>query len=110
MLSPKRTKYRKQQKGRIHGMAKGGTDLNFGAYGLKAEQPGRSAFEIRGDRRRASGCGAPRHRAQPDEEGGRRRAGRNARRGPDGTDGVGATVLALVLQQVFAVNGTLIYL
>ena len=36
MLSPKRTKYRKQHKGRIHGLAKGGTQLNFGAYGLKA--------------------------------------------------------------------------
>ena len=32
MLSPKRTKYRKAHKGRIHGVAKGGTDLNFGAY------------------------------------------------------------------------------
>ena len=41
MLSPKRTKYRKAFKGRIHGMAKGGTDLNFGAYGLKALQPER---------------------------------------------------------------------
>ena len=52
MLSPKRTKYRKQQKGRIHGMAKGGTDLNFGAYGLKAEQPGRiTARQIEAARR-----------------------------------------------------------
>ena len=41
MLSPKRTKYRKQHKGRIKGMAKGGTELNFGAYGLKATSPGR---------------------------------------------------------------------
>ena len=31
MLSPKRTKYRKGHKGRIHGAAKGGTSLNFGA-------------------------------------------------------------------------------
>src|SRR6478735_2784153 len=38
MLSPKKTKYRKQFKGRIHGMAKGGFSLNFGAYGLKAER------------------------------------------------------------------------
>jgi len=41
MLSPKRTKFRKQHKGRIHGMAKGGTQLNFGAYGLKATTPDR---------------------------------------------------------------------
>jgi large subunit ribosomal protein L16 len=36
MLSPKRTKYRKAHKGRVHGLAKGGTDLNFGAFGLKS--------------------------------------------------------------------------
>src|SRR5271169_1869934 len=41
MLSPKRTKYRKAHKGRVHGLAKGGTTLNFGAYGLKAADPGR---------------------------------------------------------------------
>lgn len=41
MLQPKRTKYRKQFKGRIHGNAKGGTDLNFGAFGLKAQAPER---------------------------------------------------------------------
>jgi len=41
MLSPKRTRYRKQHKGRIHGNAKGGTKLNFGAYGLKATTPER---------------------------------------------------------------------
>lgn len=41
MLLPKKTKYRKAFKGRIKGMAKGGTDLNFGAYGLKAVQPAR---------------------------------------------------------------------
>jgi len=41
MLSPKRTKYRKAHKGRIHGNAKGGTELNFGAYGLKATSPDR---------------------------------------------------------------------
>ena len=41
MLSPKRTKYRKQHKGRIHGASKAGTTLNFGAYGLKALQPER---------------------------------------------------------------------
>ncbi len=36
MLQPKRTKFRKMQKGRIKGVAKGGTTLNFGSYGLKA--------------------------------------------------------------------------
>jgi large subunit ribosomal protein L16 len=36
MLLPKRTKFRKQFKGRIKGEAKGGTDLNFGSFGLKA--------------------------------------------------------------------------
>lgn len=41
MLQPKRTKFRKQHKGRIHGKAKGGTDLNFGSYGLKAQEPAR---------------------------------------------------------------------
>ncbi len=41
MLSPKRTKFRKAHKGRIHGNAKGGTSLNFGSIGLKALEPGR---------------------------------------------------------------------
>ena len=41
MLSPKRTKFRKQHKGRIHGYAKGSSRLNFGAYGLKATSPDR---------------------------------------------------------------------
>ena len=52
MLSPKRTKYRKAHKGRIHGNAKGGTALNFGAYGLKAIGPGRvTARQIEACRR-----------------------------------------------------------
>jgi large subunit ribosomal protein L16 len=52
MLSPKRTKYRKAHKGRIHGLAKGGTALNFGAFGLKATEPGRvTAREIEAARR-----------------------------------------------------------
>ena len=52
MLQPKRTKYRKAHKGRIHGHAKGGTTLNFGAYGLKAMAPGRiSARQIEAARR-----------------------------------------------------------
>lgn len=41
MLQPKRTKFRKQHKGRIKGTAKGGTELNFGAFGLKAVEPER---------------------------------------------------------------------
>jgi large subunit ribosomal protein L16 len=52
MLAPKRTKYRKAHKGRIHGTAKGGTALNFGAYGLKATEPGRvTARQIEAARR-----------------------------------------------------------
>jgi large subunit ribosomal protein L16 len=52
MQQPKRTKYRKQFKGRIHGLAKGGFDLNFGAYGMKAMEPGRiSARQIEAARR-----------------------------------------------------------
>ena len=52
MLSPKRTKYRKAHKGRIHGLAKGGTKLNFGAHGLKAMEPMRvTARQIEAARR-----------------------------------------------------------
>ena len=52
MLSPKRRKYRKAFKGRIHGMAKGGTTLNFGEYGLKALEPERiTARQIEAARR-----------------------------------------------------------
>ena len=39
MLSPKKTKYRKQFKGRIHGLSKGNYALNYGSYGLKAMEP-----------------------------------------------------------------------
>ena len=41
MLQPKKTKYRKAFKGRIHGLSKGGTALNFGSHGLKAVEPER---------------------------------------------------------------------
>ncbi|NBB84061.1 MAG: 50S ribosomal protein L16 [Alphaproteobacteria bacterium] len=52
MLSPKRTKFRKQHKGRVKGVAKGGTSLNFGSYGLKATSPGRvTARQIEAARR-----------------------------------------------------------
>lgn len=52
MLSPKKTKFRKAFKGRIHGAAKGGTELNFGHYGLKAITPDRvTARQIEAARR-----------------------------------------------------------
>ena len=52
MLQPKRTKFRKMHKGRIHGEAKGGTTLNFGSFGLKATQPERiTARQIEAARR-----------------------------------------------------------
>ena len=55
MLSPKRTKFRKQFKGRIKGDSKGGTALNFGAFGLKALEPERiTARQIEAARRAIS--------------------------------------------------------
>ena len=52
MLQPKRTKFRKQFKGRIHGEAKGGFNLNFGSYALKATEPERvTARQIEAARR-----------------------------------------------------------
>ena len=52
MLQPKRTKFRKMQKGRIKGNAKGGTQLTFGSCGLKALQPERvTARQIEAARR-----------------------------------------------------------
>ena len=55
MVQPKRTKFRKQFKGRIHGDAKGGTALNFGAFGLKAMEPDRiTARQIEAARRAIS--------------------------------------------------------
>jgi large subunit ribosomal protein L16 len=52
MLQPKKTKFRKQHKGRIHGTSKGGTQLNFGQYGLKAMEPERvTARQIEAARR-----------------------------------------------------------
>ena len=41
MLSPNKTKFRKVQKGRIRGCAKGGTDITFGDYGLQAISSGK---------------------------------------------------------------------
>ena len=52
MLQPKKTKFRKQFKGRIHGLAKGGSSLNFGNFGLKAIEPERiTARQIEAARR-----------------------------------------------------------
>lgn len=52
MLQPKKTKFRKQFKGRIHGVAKGGFELNFGQFGLKAVEPERiTARQIEAARR-----------------------------------------------------------
>ena len=52
MLQPKKTKFRKAHKGRIHGVAKGGTELAFGQYGLKAQEPERmTARQIEAARR-----------------------------------------------------------
>jgi large subunit ribosomal protein L16 len=52
MMSPKKTKYRKQFKGRIHGMTKGGAELNFGSHGLKSLEPERvTARQIEAARR-----------------------------------------------------------
>ena len=52
MMQPKKTKFRKAFKGRIHGAAKGGTTLNFGSHGLKAVQPERiTARQIEAARR-----------------------------------------------------------
>src|ERR1700757_2487982 len=52
MLQPKRTRYRKAFKGRIHGACKGGFALNFGAYGLKSLEPERvTARQIEAARR-----------------------------------------------------------
>lgn len=52
MLMPKKTKFRKQHKGRIHGAAKGGSELAFGSFGLKAMSPERiTARQIEAARR-----------------------------------------------------------
>ncbi len=52
MRQPKRTKWQKQHKGRIHGLASSGTTLNFGSYGLKALEPERiTARQIESARR-----------------------------------------------------------
>ena len=57
MLQPKKTKYRKQHKGRIHGLATSGATLAFGSYGLKTLQPDRlTARQIEAARRTITRC------------------------------------------------------
>jgi large subunit ribosomal protein L16 len=52
MMQPKRTKFRKAFKGRIKGLTKGGAELNFGAFGMKALEPERvTARQIEAARR-----------------------------------------------------------
>ncbi|ADO43666.1 50S ribosomal protein L16 [Ketogulonicigenium vulgare] len=52
MLQPKRTKFRKLHKGRIHGEAKGGSTLAFGTFALKSTEPERvTARQIEAARR-----------------------------------------------------------
>lgn len=52
MLLPKKTKFRKAFKGRIHGLASSGTTVSFGSYGLKAVEPARiTARQIEAARR-----------------------------------------------------------
>ena len=52
MLQPKKTKFRKAFKGRIHGNSKGGCDVSFGSYGLKALEPDRiTSRQIEASRR-----------------------------------------------------------
>src|SRR3990170_5099842 len=52
MLQPKRTKYRKAHKGRIKGAASSAVTLNFGTFGLKAQEPARvTARQIEAARR-----------------------------------------------------------
>ena len=40
MLMPKKVKHRKQQRGRMRGQSKGGTEVSFGEYGIQALEPG----------------------------------------------------------------------
>ena len=57
MMSPKKMKYRKQHKGRIHGVATSGTYLSYGDWGLKAQSPERiTARQIEAARRAISRC------------------------------------------------------
>lgn len=56
MLQPRRTKYRKQHRGRLNGLANRGSKLAFGAYGLKVVEPGwLSSRQIEAGRRAITG-------------------------------------------------------
>src|SRR3712207_9282361 len=101
MLQPKRTKFRKAHKGRIHGLAKGGFSLNFGGYGLKALEPERvTARQIEAARRaitramkrqgRGGGPGLPPVHALPQpgaERAGGREGAKSEERGVGGEGG-----------------------
>src|SRR3954463_12884922 len=100
MMQPKKTKFRKAHKGRIHGTATSGATLSFGQFGLKAMAPERiTARQIEAARRaltrhmKRAGCVPPPPRGHPPHEARRPRLdphlpGRSgveeARRGPDG--------------------------
>ncbi|MCK5658389.1 MAG: 50S ribosomal protein L16 [Alphaproteobacteria bacterium] len=57
MMSPKKMKFRKAHKGRIHGVASSGTYLSYGSFGLKATSPQRiTARQIEAARRAISRC------------------------------------------------------
>src|ERR1700743_794874 len=58
MMQPKKTKFRKAHKGRIHGTATSGATLSFGQFGLKAMEPNRVTAPQTGPARRP----LPRHR------------------------------------------------
>lgn len=52
LLQPKKTKYRKAHKGRVHGLARRGAELSYGEFGLKAMRAGRlTARQIEAARR-----------------------------------------------------------
>jgi len=57
MLGPKKTKFRKAFKGKIHGKATAGTDVSFGSYGMKTLDAGRiTARQIEAARRAMTRC------------------------------------------------------
>jgi large subunit ribosomal protein L16 len=57
MLMPRKVKHRKQQRGRLTGLAKGGTEVTFGEYGIQALEPG----WITARQREAAGIAMTRH-------------------------------------------------
>ena len=68
MLQPKRTKFRKQHKGRNRGLAQSGSKVSFGEYGLKATGRGRiTARQIEAARRAIIRCGADGYKLPPEK-------------------------------------------